>query len=327
MVITVTFMLYRLMPGGPVEIMKQQMIQEVVEGGGSPSPEQMKRVNRLVKVYTGIQPDKPIYIQYFDYLEGILFHLDFGKSIWLGEPVFGLLFSRVPWSMFISLYGLAFGTTISLLLGALMAHYEGSRFDTGLTVFTIVNQAIPYFIVAILFVIVFGFKLEWFPTGGQYAYQQVDPGANLPFIVSVVKHATLPIGAAFFAGFGGGLAYRGNCIREKGKTYIRIARARGISENRIATRYVGRNSLLPIYTGLMLGIAGMFSSGIILETIFQYRGVGMLMFSALNNRDYPLLMAGFIFFTGMTLLGIFVADLTYGLIDPRVTGGGERESF
>jgi len=77
----------------------------------------------------------------------------------------------------------------------------------------------------------------------------------------------------------------------------------------------------------MLGIAGMFSSSIILETIFTYRAVGLVMFQALEKSDYPLLMGGFIFFTAMTLVGILIADLTYGIIDPRVKGGGERESF
>jgi len=327
LVVTVTFVLYRLMPGGPVEIMKTRIQQQIVEGGGTPTPEQMERVNNLVQIYTGVQPNQPLHVAYFNYLKDILLHLNFGQSIYMNEPVFPLLFSRMPWSLFISIYGLALGTSVSLLLGALMAHYEGSRFDTGLTMFTVINQSIPYFIVAIALLLVFSFNLGWFPTGGRYAWNQVTPGANIPFILSVIKHAVLPIGAGFFAGFGGGLAYRGNCIREKGKTYTRIARARGIGANRIAIRYIGRNSLLPIYTGIMLGIAGMFSSSIILETIFNYKGVGLIMFKGLQNRDYPLLMAGFIFFTAMTLLGIFIADLTYGLIDPRVEGGGERETY
>jgi len=326
-VVTITFMLYRMLPGGPVEIMRARFLSRMVEEGSSPTPEDIERINSLVSVYTGIQPDKPLYMQYLDYITGVIFRLDFGRSIWLDEPAFSLLFSRMPWSLFISFYGLVLGTSLSLLLGALMAHYEGSIFDTALTFYTVINQSIPYFIIAIVVLVIFGFNLGWFPTKGRYAFNEVSPGANLEFIISVVRHGALPVTATFFAGFGGALAYRGNCIREKGQTYTRIAQARGISQNRIAIRYIGRNSILPIYTGLMLGIAGMFSSSIIIEVIFNYRGMGLLTFKALQNRDYPLLMAAFIFLTGVTLLGIFIADLTYGLIDPRVRGGGEREVY
>jgi peptide/nickel transport system permease protein len=325
-VITITFALYRLMPGGPIENMRASLLQEAARGGEVSSGE-IERINQLIEVYSGIRPDQPWYVAYYEYLKDIILHLDFGESIYKDEKVFDLLFARMPWSMFISIYGLALGTSVSLLLGALMAHYEGTWWDAGLTMLTIVNQAIPYFIVAILLIIIFVFNFEWFPNGGRYAFNDVTPGANLPFIISVIKHATLPILAGFIAGFGGGLAYRGNCIREKGATYTRLARVRGISENRIAIRYIGRNSLLPIYTRMMMGLAGMFSSSIILETIFNYRAVGLIMFDALTQRDYPLLMGGFIFFTAMTLFGLFIADMTYGIIDPRVEGGGERETY
>lgn len=326
LVLTLTFALYRLMPGGPITVMRQQLIQEAVQGGGITQAE-IERINKVIEINTRIRPDVPWYVAYYEYLRDIVLYQEFGQSIYKDRGVFDLLFSRMPWSLFISIYGLALGTTVSLVFGALMAHYEGSRFDTALTAITVINQAIPYFLVAIALLLVFSFNLGWLPSRGRYAFAEVDPGVNLPFIVSVIKHAILPVGAAFIAGFGGGLAYRGNCVREKGETYTRIARVRGIKETRIAIRYIGRNSLLPIYTGLMLGIAGIFSSGIILETIFQYRGVGLIMFDALTKRDYPLLMGGFIFFTSLTLIGILIADFTYSIIDPRVEGGGDRESY
>jgi peptide/nickel transport system permease protein len=313
------------MPGGPIEILKARVIQSTDSAEAAQA--EIARINNLVEQYSGIRPDQPWYVSYYEYIRDIILYQDFGESIHKSGGVYELMFSRMPWSLFISIYGLALGTTVSLVFGAFMAHYEGTRFDTGLTVITVINQAIPYFIVAIILLIVFSFNLGWLPAQGRYAFAEVDAGANLDFIVSAIKHAILPVGAAFIAGFGGGLSFRGNAIREKGETYTRIARVRGIKETRIAIRYIGRNSLLPIYTRLMLGIASIFSSSIILEAIFQYRGVGLLMFDALNLRDYPLLMGGFIFFTGMTLLGIFIADMTYGIIDPRVVGGGDRESF
>lgn len=323
--VTVTFALYRMLPFGPVEMMRIQLLDQLVEQG-NPTQAQIERVNRLVEVYTGINPDKPWYVAYYEYLQNIVLYQDFGVSITKREPVFDILFDAMPWSIFISVYGLALGTTVSLLLGAAMAYSEGSRFDAGMTVFSIANTTVPYYIVAILALIVFSFNLGWFPSGGRMT-QGTTPGLNYPFIAGVVEHAALPVLSAFIAGFGGALAFRGNCIREMGKGYIRVARLRGVSQGRIAIRYVGRNALLPVYTSIMMGLASLFGSSIILETIFNYPAMGFVTFEALMDRDYPLIMGSFIFFTAVTLLGILIADLTYGVIDPRVKGGDDRETY
>jgi len=323
--VTVTFALYRMLPFGPVEMMRVNLMNELVQQG-NPSPQQVEKINRMVEAYTGINPDQPWYVAYYEYLHDIVVYQDFGVSITKREPVFDILFRAMPWSLFISIYGLALGTTVSLLLGAAMAYTEGSRFDAGMTIFSIVNTTIPYYIVAIVALIVFSFNLGWFPSGGRMT-QGTTPGFNYPFVAGIVEHAALPILSSFVAGFGGALAFRGNCIREMGKGYIRLARLRGISQGRIAIRYVGRNALLPIYTSIMMGIASLFGSSIILETIFNYPAMGFVTFEALMDRDYPLIMGSFIFFTTLTLLGILIADLTYGIIDPRVKGGADRESY
>ena len=323
--VTVTFALYRMLPFGPVEMMRANLIKQLVQQG-NPTPQQIENINQMVEAYTGINPDKPWYVAYYEYLHDIVLYQDFGVSIVKREPVFQILFRAMPWSLFISIYGLALGTTVSLLLGAAMAYKEGSRFDSAMTVVSILNTTIPYYIIAIVALIVFSFNLGWFPSGGRMT-PGTTPGFNYPFIAGIVEHAALPILSTFIAGFGGALAFRGNCIREMGKGYIRLARLRGISQGRIAIRYVGRNALLPIYTSIMMGIASLFGSSIILETIFNYPAMGFVTFEALMDRDYPLIMGAFIFFTTITLLGILVADLTYGIIDPRVKGGGDRESY
>lgn len=323
--LTVTFALYRMLPFGPVEMMRVRLMRQLIQGG-NPSPDQVEKINRMVEAYTGINPDQPWYVAYVDYLHDIVVYQDFGVSITQQEPVFDILFSAMPWSIFISVYGLALGTTVSLLLGAAMAYSEGSRFDSGLTVISIVNSTVPYYVVAIITLIVFSFNLGWFPSGGRMT-QGTTPGFNYPFVAGIVEHAALPILSSFIAGFGGALAFRGNCIREMGNGYIRLARLRGVSQGRIAIRYVGRNALLPIYTSIMMGIASLFGSSIILETIFNYPAMGFVTFEALLDRDYPLIMGAFIFFTAVTLLGVLVADLTYGIIDPRVKGGGDRETY
>lgn len=314
MVITITFVLYRLMPGGPVEAMQQQMVDQALAQGEQPD---MAYINHMVELRTNIQPDKPLYAQYYDYMRDIILYQDFGQSINQNAPVFDVLFRAMPWSIFVSVYGLLIGFTANILLGSVMAYYEGGRFDSSMTVVAIVLNSIPYYVGAVIFLAFLGFQWELFPTGGR-SWAGTDPGYNLEYMLGVLHHGALPIMSTILIGFGGtALSMRGNCIRVMGSNYLRVAKLRGLSDSRIATRYVGRNAILPLYTGFMIGIAGIFGSSIIMEQIFTYPGVGWYTFDALVNRDYPLLMGILIFFSTVTVIGVMIADLTYGLIDPR----------
>lgn len=320
----ITFSLYRLMPGGPLEAITQRLIQQMRRQGGHVNTE---LVAQRAATLTGINPNKPIPIAFFDYTKGIILHQDFGQSIAFGEPVFEILFRAMPWSIFISVYGLLFGFTAMILVGSLMAWKEGTRTDSALTVFVLIMNSIPYYVGAIVLLVLLGFEWNIFPTGGRYP-SDVSPGFNLPFMIGIVRHAALPILSSFIIGFAGGsLGMRGNTVRIMGSDYLRSAEIRGLSTNRILTRYLTRNAILPIYTGMMIGIAALFSSSIITERIFQYTGVGWYMFEALELQDYPLMLGGFLFFSVLTIVGILIADFTYGLIDPRAGSGAKRESF
>jgi peptide/nickel transport system permease protein len=321
--ISLAFVLFRLIPGGPTDVIRQRLIEQAQQSGATVD---MQRIDRLVAAYTGVNPEQPLHVAYYEYMRDMILYQDFGTSIWQNEPVFPYLFEKLPWSIFISVYGLAIGRTGGLLLGAAMAYKENSTFDRAATAFTILNRSIPYYVIAIILLIAFGYILGWFPTSGRTT-PDTTPGINMPYIMGVLAHGALPIASTIVASFGGALAFRGNCVREMGKSYIRVARLRGVSDSRIAMRYVGRNAILPIYTQLMMSMAAVFGSSIIIETIFSYPAIGYATFNALTNRDYPLLMGTFIFFTTITITGVLIADLTYGIIDPRVKGGGERESF
>jgi peptide/nickel transport system permease protein len=320
----ITFSLYRLMPGGPLEAITQRLIQQMRRDGGQVNTEV---IARRAENLTGINPDKPIPLAFYEYIEGIVLRQEFGTSIVFQEPVFEVLFRAMPWSIFISVYGLLLGFTAMIFIGSLMAWKEGTRIDSGLTVFVLVMNSIPYYVGAIVMLIVLGYQFELFPTGGRYP-ANVEPGFNIPFMIGMMRHAALPIMSSFIIGFAGGsLGMRGNSVRIMGSDYLRSAEIRGLSTNRILTRYLTRNAILPIYTGMMIGIAGLFSSSVITETIFQYPGVGYYMLEAIELQDYPLVMGAFIFFSILTIIGILVADFTYGLIDPRAGTGADRESF
>jgi peptide/nickel transport system permease protein len=322
---TIAFILFRIMPGSPVDAYKAQLLAQAQRTGEKVSYEEL---NAQVEQYMGVDPDKPIPVAYYEYMRDVILYQDFGSSISTrpGMDVFDVLFAAMPWSVFISIYGLILGFGVSILLGALMAYKEGTRVDYGLTVWGQILASIPYYVAAITFLAVFAFQMGLFPTGGRYN-TATSPGFNIPFMLGVINHGALPILTGFILGFGGSLSMRANSIKELGSDYLRSAKLRGVGGTRITSRYVMRNAILPMYTGLLIGIAGIFSSGVITEKIFRYPGVGWYLFGALTARDYPLLMGSFIFYTTLTVLGILMADLTYGLIDPRVKTGGERESF
>jgi len=321
-VTTLVFAMYRLLPGNPVDRITSELIQQAQEQGRAVNEEEIRR---RVKAATNIDPDQPIHIAYYEYIRDALTG-DFGISVYHREPVFQLLFKAMPWSVFISVYGLLLGFTSNVILGAIMAYKENSLFDKSFTGVAIVLTSTPYYVGAILMLSFLAFDLGWFPTGGRFN-PETTRGFNWPFMIGVLHHGALPIISGFIVGFGGGaLSMRGNSVRVMGEDYLRVARVRGIPSARIATRYVARNAILPLYTGLMIGIAGIFSSSIILERIFTYVGVGWYTFDALLQRDYPLLMGSFIFYTTITITGILIADLTYGLVDPRAETS-EREAY
>ncbi|WP_459194071.1 ABC transporter permease [Halosimplex sp. J119] len=320
----ITFALYRLVPGGPVQALMADRIQEMQQRDDQVDQQE---IAQMAEQLTGINPDKPIPVAFYEWLRDIVLHQDFGESIMFQDPVFDILFRGMPWSIFLSVYGLLFGFTATIAVGVFMAWHEGTKIDSGLTVFVIVMRSIPYYVAAIVMLSVLAFQWGIFPTGGR-APPAADPGFNLEFMIGVTQHAALPILSNFVVGFAGGaIGMRALSVRVIGADYLRSARLRGLSTNRILSRYLTRNSILPIYTGFMLGISGMFSSSVITERIFQYHGVGWFMLEAVTNQDYPLVMAAFVFFSGITVTAILIADLTYGLIDPRAGTGASRESY
>jgi len=319
-----TYALYRIIPGSPLDSILADLIKRQQRRGGSIDQEQ---VAELAENMTGINPNQGIIVGFLDYVAGIVFRGDFGTSILYQDPVFDILFRAMPWSIFLSVYGLMLGVTATILVGVLMAWHEGTKIDKGGTVAVLTVNAVPYYVGAIVMLSFLGFQWGLFPTGGR-APRAATPGFNLEFMLGIVYHGALPILSTFLLGFAAGaIGMRANTIPIMGSDYLRSARLRGVSTNRILTRYLTRNAILPLYTGWVIGIGLLFASNVITEQIFQYQGAGWFLFESAVNQDYPLVMGAFIFFGGVTVIGIFVADLTYGLIDPRAESGSNRETF
>ena len=319
-VISASFGLIRLLPGGPLAYLRSQAIQQ---GGSSLS---VSEINARIQAQTNIAVDEPIYVQYGQYMSSML-QGDFGVSTRYGDPVMSIIGPAIPWTVFLTASALFLAFIVGVSLGAFMAYKEGSRFDVSSTGAGLVLNSTPGYVVALLFISYLGYRTNVFPTGGRYA-SELTVGFNLPFLTSVLYHGAMPIGSMALVGFGGwALSMRGNSIRVLGEDYLRVARLRGLSTSRIAFRYVARNAILPMYTGLMIAIGTVFGGAVIIENIFAYPGVGFYLIQGISARDYPLMMGGFIIITIAMVIGITVADLTYGWLDPRAKGGASRESY
>ena len=318
-VITLTFTLVRLLPGGPADFIKAKLLQQ----GQSVNEE---KINRLVEVYTNVNPEKPIHEAYVDYVVQIA-QGNLGMSIYFQQEVASILREALPWTVFLMSIAVTMMFGIGILLGALMAYGEGSRFDNMTSTAATLLMAVPYYLLAVLLVYYLGYIKGWLPTGGRVG-SGIEPALTAEFIGSALYHAVLPVTALVVTGFGApALQMRGNSIQVLGEDYLRVARLRGLPGSKIALRYVGRNAVLPMYTNFLIYLGIYFGGAVILEQIFRYQGVGFYMFRAINTRDYPLMMGSFMVLTFGVVAAILIADLTYGKIDPRAGEGGDREAY
>jgi len=306
-VVTISFVLIRQLPGGPADYLRASLQKQGVSNS---------EIQSLVEQYTNVQPNAPIWQQYLDYVVAVI-QGDLGQSVWYQEPVTDILLRALPWTVFVMASAITLTFLIGVALGAVMAYRQNSWFDRVSTGVSIFLFSVPYYLLGVLLIYFLAIYLGWFPASGRTTSGTVA-GLNWPFVSGVLYHAALPIASLVITGIGGkAVTMRANSISVLGEDFVRVANLRGLSERRIAFRYVGRNAIMPMYTGLAISIGYMFGGSIILEQIFSYPGVGYYMFDAINARDYPLMMGAFLLIVIGVTLGVYVADLTYGMIDPR----------
>ncbi|WP_207592360.1 ABC transporter permease subunit [Halomontanus rarus] len=314
-VITISFVLIRLMPGNAMGAMMVSFEQQ----GMSPA-----RARELVELRLSVDPNKPIPVAYVEYIASTL-RGDLGTSMAQGEPVAELLAAALPWTLFVLSWSIFISFFIGISVGALMAYWEGGKLDVGLTSWAILMGSIPFYVLAILLLIFASYRWGLFPSGGRQP-TGVPQGFNVTYVRGILYHAALPVFSMLVASGVASLGMRGNSIRVLGADYLRVARLRGLSDYTISTQYVARNAVLPMYTTLLISIGEMFGGSIVLEYVFNYRGLGLLLFEAYNQRDYALMMGGFVLITVAVVTTLFIADMTYSWVDPRA-GGQDSESY
>ncbi len=318
-VTTFTFIMIRQMPGNPVQI----KIDELMEKRQMTQYEARRQAAGLFN----FDPDQPLHEQYLDYM-GKLLRGDMGKAISsAGTPVADQIARYLPWTLFSIGSGLFISFTLGIFIGMAMAYWRGGIFDNVMTAVASIMYGVPDFVVALLLLLVAGVQLKLFQMadvlGG--VGQDVEPGFNLPYLESMFQHAALPVITYVWATVGGWiLTMKSSTISTLGEDYITVAKARGLPERRILTMYVGRNAMLPLVTRLAISIGFVVGGSVIIETIFQYPGLGRHLWLAVGSRDYTTMQGIFLVIAFTVVVSNILADLLFGVLDPRVRVGGEE---
>lgn len=313
LVSTFIFFLVRLLPGDPVQVfINKQMTQY-----GYSYDDAANQARSLF----AIDVNRPVLLQYLDYLKNLL-RGDLGTSMVLpGTSVVSIIQSRIWWTIFSVGTALIIAFVLGSLIGMLMAYKRGSTFDGVASTLGSILNSIPNYLLALLFIIIFGVRLQWFNytkmRGSVSSGQEVE--FSWAFISDALYHAILPISVYVVTSIGGWmLLMKSSTISTLEEDHVTAARARGVPEWRVLGFYVGRNAILPLFTQLTISIGFVVGGSLLVEPIFQYQGIGMRLYESINQRDYPVLQGIFLVITISVVVALFIADLLYSRLDPRI---------
>lgn len=283
---------------------------------GNMSDENYEVIKELTRKQYGL--DGSNWSQYVRYVKNLL-RGDLGTSYQAGSPkVWDLIAQRLPWTLVLSVSSMLISLFFGVIIGARCAMRRGSLADRALMNASTITTAVPSFFIALLLSFILGFQLEIFPA---YTDQNMvsEFHWNLSSIGMVAYNAALPVISTVIGGI---VSYaqstRNSVIAVANENFIVTAKAKGVSKKNVIYKHVLRNALLPIITGLGMGLSGLIGGSVVIEKIFNWQGIGMLYLEANNNNDYPLMMGIMIFMAAVALLGNLVTDLCYGFFDPRV---------
>ncbi len=239
---------------------------------------------------------------------------DLGESIQLRRPVWQLIMSRVPATLQLTLTTLIIGYLIGIPIGVYSAVKHNGWFDQTSRIFAVVGNAVPGFWLALILVLIFSIQLDWLPTGRMHT-----PGANPNDLWDRIQHLIMPV-TVLALGTIAGLSriMRTETLEVLGQDYIRTARAKGLSSPQVWWGHAVRNALIPVATFLGPAIGGLLSGAVITETVFSWPGMGRLVFGAVGQRDYPLIMGSVVIGSVLYILGLLLSDILYAWVDPRI---------
>lgn len=297
------FALPRLMPGNPL-----------MHLAGS-EPELLPAADRL-RLQAEYGLDQPLPVQYLQYMGGLLTG-NLGYSFQKHQPVAAIIWSRLGWTLLLTVTALVCATLLGVLFGTLAAWKRGKPLDLALTGLCIFLESLPSFWVGMVLVALFAVQLNMFPTFGAITPWVTKTGGA--WLLDVLHHLALPLVTLALVSFPSTyLTMRAALTSTLGEAYIQVARAKGLPERRVALVHALRNALLPVATVFTLNLGFAIGGATVVETVFSYPGLGRTLYEAVLSRDYPLMQGIFLALTLSVVAANALADLLYPWLDPRV---------
>jgi peptide/nickel transport system permease protein len=307
--VTLNFLLPRIMPGSPVDAALGKLAS-----AGVPITNAERQA---IEIQLGV-PHSSLFVQYGEYLRNIVM-LRFGTSYsFPTQTVAQTIGTALPWTVL--LVGVT--TVLAFAIGTLLGVYAGWRrngaADSSITVGSMFFGAFPPFWLGLLLLYWLSFRTGWFPIKGGYS-PGASPNWSPSFLTDAVYHSVLPALTLVITTMSGWVfGMRNNMIATLGEDFVTFAQAGGLRDRTVALLYAARNALLPNVTAFGLSLGSVVGGAVLVEGVFSYPGVGGLLFTAVTNHDYPLMQALLLVITLSMLVAIFVVDLLYVRLDPRV---------
>jgi peptide/nickel transport system permease protein len=301
-VIVLNFLLIQAAPGSLLDIIS--------------SDQQITDAATLERLRHTFGVDQPAWVQLLRYIWAVC-HLDFGFSYRQNMPVLNAITGRLPATLLLMLAALSIAVIVGVAAGMVAALKARTAWDTVISVLTVICFAAPSFWLGIMLIILFSVTLGWLPVGGM-----VTMGADLrglPAVGDIARHLVLP---AFSLGLFYAAIYarmmRSSMLEVMHLDFVRTARAKGLTRARVILAHVFRNALLPVITLLGLQIGTVLGGSVVVESVFSWPGIGMLLFDSVSSRNYPVVLGIMIFSAAVVIAANIAVDLAYLRLDPRM---------
>jgi peptide/nickel transport system permease protein len=294
----ISFVFMQLAPGGPLTLMARNPHMTATQ---------------LANIRANLGLDQSPAVQFGLWMKGLV-HGDWGYSYRDGRPVLTVILERLPATLELMGAGFVISLALAIPIGLISAVRQYSFVDYASTFFSFFALSLPIFWFGLMLQLVFSVKLNMLPSAGRY-----DALASSFSLPDALRHLLLPAVALGITSIAGWSRYmRSSLLEVIRMDYIRTARAKGVTGRSIVLSHAMRNALIPLVTVIALDVPGYFVGAVVIEDIFSWPGMGRLFVDSLNARDYPVQMGLLIISAALIILGNLIADLAYGLLDPRV---------
>ncbi|MBS3936999.1 MAG: ABC transporter permease [Peptococcaceae bacterium] len=299
----VSFAIMHIAPGNPVDLMTDRLA----------TAEEKARIATLYGF------DQPIPVQYIRWASQVI-QGNFGRSFVTGEKVLDMIAARLPATLFLNFLTLIIIYALSIPIGIISAIKQYSWFDHVVTFYAFLGQSMPQFWLALLLLFYVGLRFPFIQTAGMSSYGVTVATEGLwAVLVDRSRYLILPLTVVTFSNLASITRYmRASMLDVINQDYVRTAKAKGLAPKIVILKHAFRNALLPLVTMMGFELPILFSGSVIIETIFAWPGVGLLSWNAVMQRDYQVIMAFNLLGASMMVLGSFLADMLYLVVDPRI---------